>query len=97
LCGFCIPYLSSSEVINLFKDSYKLLGEGGLFYVSVIMGDNADSGYQSSSSGDRVYIHYYDLEFVCDLLAQGGFEVSQSDIVEFDTGQKEAFIYARRK
>jgi 2-polyprenyl-3-methyl-5-hydroxy-6-metoxy-1,4-benzoquinol methylase len=61
ICGFCIPYISQSELIQLISDSNQLLNKSGVLYLSFVDGDYSDSGYQVGSSGDRTYFYYHSL------------------------------------
>jgi hypothetical protein len=38
VCGFCLPYLSQDECLQLMKDSYHLLNENGMIYLSFVEG-----------------------------------------------------------
>ena len=33
ICGFCLPYFSKTETIQLIKDSSNLLAKGGILYL----------------------------------------------------------------
>src|SRR6056297_1151275 len=54
VCGFCVPYMSPADCEKLFKDTYDLLSENGLFYLSFVEGNPENSGFQTGSSGDRM-------------------------------------------
>lgn len=75
ICGFCIPYLSKSDCSKLMKDMKNLLSEKGILYLSFMEGDYGQSGYQSGSSGDKVYFYYHDLENIKTELSENGFEI----------------------
>lgn len=75
LAGFCIPYLDQSEVNKLFVDAYCLLNPNGILYLSCMEGDYNKSGWETSSSGDRLYIHYYDEASLKQMLLTTGFVV----------------------
>lgn len=77
ICGFCIPYLSKSDCSKLIKDMKNLLSEKGILYLSFIEGDYEKSGYQSGSSGDKVYFYYHDLENIQTELSENGFEITK--------------------
>ena len=66
ICGFCLPYLSPEEAHELISNTYELLNNNGLIYLSFVEGDPARSGYKTGSGG-RVYFHYHTLT---DLKAQ---------------------------
>jgi cyclopropane fatty-acyl-phospholipid synthase-like methyltransferase len=73
ICGFCIPYLSKEDVSKLLKDSFNLLNENGVLYLSTIKGDYAQSGFEAASTGDRSYVYYYDEEYFKQELNENGF------------------------
>lgn len=62
ISGFCLPYLSPADGEKLISDSYSLLVENGLIYLSFVEGNPENSGFQRGISGDRVYFHYHSLE-----------------------------------
>jgi 2-polyprenyl-3-methyl-5-hydroxy-6-metoxy-1,4-benzoquinol methylase len=67
VCGFCLPYLSHTDSQKFIKDSYNLLNENGLIYISFVEGDPNKSNFQVGSSGDRSYFYFHNLD---DLKAQ---------------------------
>lgn len=85
VCGFCLPYLSETDCVNLISDSYHLLNDNGLIYISFVEGDPNDSGFQTGSSGDRVYFHYHDLDNLKRLLMDQNFENLNVLKVEYHT------------
>lgn len=70
--GFCLPYLSAEAATTLIADAGRLLNPGGLFYLSFVEGDAAQSGYKTGPGG-RVYFHYHLLQEVLDALQAAGF------------------------
>lgn len=60
--GFCLPYLSSTDIEKLIKDSYNLLNKEGLLYLSFVEGDPNKSGFQIGSSGDNVYFYFHNID-----------------------------------
>ena len=60
IVSFCLPYLNKSEIENLVKDISGLLQPGGKLYLSTIEGDYKNSGYKKGSTGDEIFMHYYD-------------------------------------
>lgn len=59
ICGFFIPYVSTSEAKKFISDCHKLLNTSGILYLSFIDGDPASSKYLTSSQGDQVYFYYH--------------------------------------
>jgi ubiquinone/menaquinone biosynthesis C-methylase UbiE len=75
MCGFCIPYLSKDHCLKLLKDCSSLLYSEGVLYLSAIEGDYSKSGYETGSSGDKMYVHYYGQEYLQRTLELNNFEV----------------------
>lgn len=73
MCGFCIPYLSKEDVTKLIQNAYDLLHEQGVLYCSAIEGSYNQSGYETSSTGDKVYVYYYEQNYLEQLLIKNGF------------------------
>lgn len=81
MSGFCLPYLSKTEIEHFFKSTYALLSEGGVFYISTTEGNNSESGFQKSSSGKgkALYINYYSANEISEALNKYGFEIVTSE------------------
>jgi len=77
MCGFALPYFSKTEATNLIGDVANLLEEGGAFYLSTMEGDYSRSGIQTSSYGDRVYMHYHPADYLVETLTSVGFQVNE--------------------
>jgi 2-polyprenyl-3-methyl-5-hydroxy-6-metoxy-1,4-benzoquinol methylase len=78
ICGFCIPYLEKTDVVQLIQNCASLLHDNGIFYFSVIENDYARSGFQTDSSGkNKTYVYCYDAHFLQEQLINNGFEITQ--------------------
>jgi 2-polyprenyl-3-methyl-5-hydroxy-6-metoxy-1,4-benzoquinol methylase len=76
VCGFCLPYLTAEETLELVADVAGLLAPGGMFYLSTMEEDDQiKSRYQISSSGDKVYVNYHQGDFLTKALLDNNFEV----------------------
>lgn len=75
VCGFCIPYLSKDDVARLVVDVRALIEKDGIFYLSTMEDDYEKSGFQTSEAGDRVYIHYHQLDYLSHHLEASGFKI----------------------
>ncbi len=73
--GFCLPYLNKREVKKLIKDVSSLLPEGGLLYLSAIEDEFSKSGYKKGSTGDKLYMYYYKLEFIEAMLSANDLKI----------------------
>lgn len=74
VCGFCIPYLSPTDCEKLIQDSTRILEPNGILYISFVEGLPEQSGFQSGSSGDRVYFYFHTLETLIACLTRNNFE-----------------------
>lgn len=99
ICGFCIPYLEMPDVIALLRSIRSLLKPGGILYLSTIDGEYEQSGWQYSSSGDKVYTWYYPAEFLIMHLQQLGFRIHTLSRKLFPSARDKVimdlFIYAQ--
>lgn len=86
ICGFCLPYLSQADSEKLIKDSYNLLAENGLIYLSFVEGNPKNAGFQTGSSGDRVYFYYHSLDEMKARLSDHQFQ----EIEVFQVGYKKS-------
>ena len=68
ICGFCMPYLSQPDCINLIANCKNLLKNSGTLYLSFVEGDYGKSGYQVGSSGDKMYFYYHPLDLLQETL-----------------------------
>lgn len=75
MCGFCLPYLSKEEAIQLIADASALLNPGGIFYLSTMEADYQQSGWQSNSLGDQIYMHYHQADYLCTTLEKYNFNI----------------------
>lgn len=100
ICGFCLPYLSESDCSKLMKDSSKILADNGIIYVSFVEGDYKNSGYQTASTGDRVYFYYHSLENITKWLNENNFRTIKLWHKQYNTSggaeEMHAIIIAKR-
>ncbi|MBL0013321.1 MAG: class I SAM-dependent methyltransferase [Flavobacterium sp.] len=93
ICGFCIPYLSQSDLTKLVADCHQLLNDKGLLYLSFVDGDYADSGYQSGSSGDRTYFYYHSIRDITTELEKYNFTLKQITPVLYSKNNKDQEVH----
>jgi len=75
MCGFCLPYLSKEDALKLINDSAKLLNAGGVIYISTMEDDNSRSGFESGSSGDKIFMNYHEAAYLLAALEENNFKV----------------------
>lgn len=75
-CGFCLPYLTPEEAAELIADVSRLLLPGGAFYLSTMEeNEESKSRYQTSGTGDQVYVHYHREDHLTNALLEHHFEL----------------------
>lgn len=103
LCGFCLPYLSKEEAIQLISDVSGLLIPGGVFYLSTLEDDYGKSGYEGSESGAEgfLYIYYHQSDYLLNAMRENGFEIldlkRRPNQEEEDAAKKNLVILARKR
>lgn len=83
ICGFCLPYLNQNDCQKLIKDSSELLTNNGVLYISTIEGKYEQSGYETGSTGDRMYVYYYEADFLIDCCKQNQFNAVETIRIPF--------------
>lgn len=98
--GFCLPYLSQTETNALIADSYDLLNDNGMIYVSFVEGDPAKSGFKTGSGG-RVYFYYHTLTDITSQLTISNFGELKIFKVKYKTSATDfdihSIVTARKK
>lgn len=92
ICGFCLPYLSSNESNQLISNSYHLLNENGLLYLSFVEGDPDKSDFKVGSGG-RVYFQFHRLDDLKTQLIKIKFDEIETFKVRYKTSEKEFDIH----
>ncbi len=93
VAGFCLPYLSPTESVKLVADCNNLLQENGLIYLSFVEGDSGKSGFQVSSTGDRTYFNYHNIDTLKTLLIDSEFEEIKISKVAYKKSATEKEIH----
>lgn len=73
ICGFCLPYLSQTDIQKMIIDCYSLLNEEGVIYISFVEGNSDKSGFKTASTGDRTFFYYYTLDDLTQQLSKNDF------------------------
>ena len=76
ICAFGFPYLSREDVAQCIADAANVLTSGGVFYLSTMEGDHEQSGFQTTSTGDKVYINYHSEAHLVSALEKQGFSIA---------------------
>jgi ubiquinone/menaquinone biosynthesis C-methylase UbiE len=76
ICAFGFPYLSRQEIVTFIASASGVLSAGGVLYVSTMEGKYEDSGFESTSTGDRIHVYYHSQSYIASALAEHGFSVA---------------------
>ncbi len=75
-CGFCLPYLTQEEAVELISNTAALLKPGGVFYLSTMVeDDNNKSRYQISGTGDQVFVNYHQEDYITKAFLDSNLEI----------------------
>jgi len=75
VAGFCLPYLSREEAIQLIQDAGKALSPHGFLYVSTMEDDYDKSGFKTSRYGDQLHIYYHQADYLQSALKNNNFNI----------------------
>ena len=92
IAGFCLPYLSNDECVDLITHSHELLNENGLLYLSFVEGSPDDSEFKTGGGG-RVYFHYHVLEDLKKLLINSKFVNPTTFKVKYKRSETETELH----
>ena len=73
ICGFCLPYLSKEDCEKWVHDCAQILNKSGVLYFSTIEGKYEQSGYETGSTGDKMYVYYHEAIFLMECLEKNHF------------------------
>lgn len=75
MCGFCLPYLSKKQAKKLIADASKIMNDKGLIFISTMEDDYNRSGWKEGSTGDKIYMHYHQADYLTAALEKNGFSI----------------------
>lgn len=75
--GFCIPYLNTEELGHHLSECARRLRKGGIFYLSFVDGDPAQSGWVKGSGGQAMEFFYHQKEQLLSWMKSLGLQLNQ--------------------
>jgi predicted TPR repeat methyltransferase len=87
MCGFCLPYLSKEEAIQLIADASHILSPGGVIYISTMEDEYSQSGFRTGSQGDQMFQHFHQADYLTEALIQTGFTIIDLSRKEYPSGE----------
>lgn len=92
MCGFCMPYLSKTEAIQLITDCSKLLLPKGIIYISTMLEDEKNqSGWQTGSKGDPMYMNFHQSAYLKNALNENGFSIIKDIQQDFPSKEEKRY------
>jgi cyclopropane fatty-acyl-phospholipid synthase-like methyltransferase len=79
--AFGLSYLTDADAKRFFASLDAVLNKSATLYLSTITGDSAWSGFESSSSGDSVYIEYRSVSDSLSLVESAGYRVEFMEVI----------------
>jgi len=79
--AFGLSYLTDDDAIRFFSSLNAILADSAILYLSTITGEPSSSGYETSSSGDRVYMKYRSVGDVVSMVERAGYRVDFSEVI----------------
>ncbi len=100
MCGFALPYLSKEKAVKLIADAAEILNENGVIYISTMEDEYSKSGWEKGSSGEEIFMHYHEAEYLVEALEGNGFEIldlRRQDFTKSDGGKMVDLLLLARK
>lgn len=85
MCGFCLPYLSKEEAIQLIRDTAKILKPKGLLYISTMEDDYSKSAFKKGSGGDEIFMHYHEGDYLTQAIQENDLKILKLKRQEYPT------------
>ena len=79
--AFGLSYLTDDDAIRFFSSLNAILADTAMLYLSTITGEPTWSGFETSSSGDRVYIMYRSVGDVVSMVERAGYRVDFMEVI----------------
>ena len=79
--AFGLSYLTDDDANRFFSSLNAILADSAILYLSTITGEPSSSGFETSSSGDRVYIKYRSVGDVLSMVERAGYRVDFWEVI----------------
>lgn len=91
VCSFCAPYWSNEELEHWLSEIPTLLTNDALLYFSTMGNKYEHSGIKTNSYGQKLWMNYYDLDYLSEQFKRAGWKTIQQEIID-DGNQTHEFI-----
>ena len=79
--AFGLSYLTDDDANRFFTSLNTILADSATLYLSTITGEPSWSGFETSSSGDRVYLEYRSVNDVVSLVERAGYRIDFTEVI----------------
>lgn len=79
--AFGLSYLTDDDANRFFSSLNAVSSDSAMLYLSTITGEPSWSGFESSSSGDRVYLQYRSVADVVSMVERAGYRIDFQDLM----------------
>lgn len=79
--AFGLSYLTDDDANRFFTSLNTTLTDSAMLYLSTITGEPSWSGFETSSSGDRVYLKYRSVADVLSMVERAGYQIEFTDMI----------------
>jgi len=80
--AFGLSYLTNDDAKRFFTSLNATLADSALLYLSTITGEPGWSGFETSGSGDRVYLEYRSVGEVVSMVERAGYGVEFMEVID---------------
>lgn len=79
--AFGLSYLTDDDANRFFTSLTATLSDSAVLYLSTITGESGWSGFETSSSGDRVYLKYRSVDDVVSMVERAGYRIDFAEVI----------------
>ena len=79
--AFGLSYLTDDDANRFFTSLNAILADSAMLYLSTITGEPSWSGFEASSSGDRVYLTYRSIDDVITMVEHAGYRIDFMEVI----------------
>lgn len=79
--AFGLSYLTDNDANRFFTSLNATLADSAMLYLSTITGEPSWSGFETSSSGDRIYLEYRSVSDVVSMVERAGYRVDFMEVI----------------
>ena len=79
--SFGLSYLTDDDANQFFASLNATLSDSAILYLSTITGEQRWSGFETTSSGDSVYLEYRSVDTIVSMVQRAGYRVDFMELI----------------